>query len=85
MNLPCVIAVLVPVWGLVVIVGTFRRWPVIMNPPSGFWSGLFLIDFQSGKRRYGEKLMISLLYAIGTGIIVLGVANLRLLLRRGLC
>ena len=77
--MPCILLSIVAVWGVVLVLGTYRRWPIIVNPPSGFWSRVLYGNFQSVKKRYGEKSVINYIYLIGISLVIFGVMGLRFL------
>ncbi len=82
MNLSCIFAVLVPVWGSVVVLATYRRWSILVDPPTGLLWGLIFIDFQWMKRRYGERFTVTYIYLIGMGMMVFGLATASFWFRR---
>jgi len=71
---PCIILVVSAVWGSVVVFGTYRRWSLFVDPPSGLWRALY--NFQYARKRYGEKFVIGYLYLIGIILTVFGLAGL---------
>lgn len=65
---------LIGVMGGILVFGTFRRWPMIVDPRADRWyQRLFFNSSHRTKRDYGERGVVFLSYAIGGGMIAVGL------------
>jgi hypothetical protein len=67
-----VLQAMVVIWGGVLIIGAYKRWSWIADPP--FWLDPFR-NVSRAKARYGEKYLIRFAYVVGSGLVIIGSAQ----------
>ena len=76
MMLRHVIALIISIWGCVVIYGTRRRWRFIVDPPDNhWWQRLQFYSVHRMKRDYGTGGVVVFMYIIGAGLAIGGILS----------